>query len=158
MFLSLTANFSKQERQKAVNLASFYMFILLTVFLILGVGLLSFFGIQLTSLRIAGGLIIGYLGFEILFPAAIILPAQTAQGSTANDIAFMPLAMPSMSGLGAISVVIAMAARINMAETLQDEIYGYVVVTVGIAVSALICWLVLSAAGKVVKFMGGNGI
>ncbi|ASP48309.1 MarC family NAAT transporter [Cognaticolwellia beringensis] len=158
MFLSLTQDFSKQERQKAVNLATLYMFLLLSVFLIFGVQLLAFFGIELTSLRIAGGLIIGYLGFRMLFPAPISMPGGLTQQTTANDIAFMPLAMPSMSGPGAISVVIAMAARINTAETLQDELYGYIVVIAGIAVAALICWIVLSAATKVVKFMGVNGI
>ena len=68
MFLSLTANFDKAERKRAAKLSCVYMFLLLTTFLVSGVFLLSFFSISLSSLRIAGGLIIGYLGFRMLFP------------------------------------------------------------------------------------------
>ncbi|WP_345530735.1 MarC family NAAT transporter [Thalassotalea piscium] len=158
MFLSLTSNFSKKERQKTATLAAFYMFLFLTCFLLFGAHLLSFFGIQFTSLRIAGGLIIGYLGFKMLFPTPLEMHEETKQTTTANDIAFIPLAMPYMSGPGAISVVITMAAQINTSETLRDEIFDYSIVISGIAVSAFICWIVLSGASKVVKFMGTNGI
>jgi len=158
MFLSLTGEFSKQERQKTVNLAALYMFIFLSCFLFFGAHLLAFFGIELTSLRIAGGLIIAYLGFRMLFPAPIATASSSTNATSANDIAFMPLAMPSMSGPGAISVVIAMAAQINEAGSLQSEVIGFAVVTAGIAASACICWLVLSGASKVVKFLGNSGI
>ncbi|SEL72663.1 multiple antibiotic resistance protein [Colwellia chukchiensis] len=157
IFLSLTASFSIAERQKTAQLTASYFFIFLTCFLLFGAFLLDFFGIQFSSLRIAGGLIIGHLGFKMLFPAPMLME-NDQQTKTANDIAFIPLAMPYMSGPGAISVVITMAAQINTAETLHDELFGYLLVICGIAVSALICWLVLRSAPKIVKFMGANGI
>ena len=158
IFLSLTSNFSPKERQKTATLTATYFFIFLTCFLLFGSHLLTFFGIQFTSLRIAGGLIICYLGFKMLFPAPMVMHENQEQKNCANDIAFIPLAMPYMSGPGAISVVITMAAQINTAETLRDEVFGYGIVMIGIAISALICWVVLSSATKVVKFLGDNGI
>jgi multiple antibiotic resistance protein len=158
MFLSLTANFDNAERKRAARLSCFYMFILLSAFLVSGVFLLSFFGISLSSLRIAGGLIIGYLGFRMLFPHDINEEAGPGKVHNASDIAFVPLAMPMLSGPGSISVVIAIAAKVGELETTKELVMGYVTVAGGIAISAFICWLVLSASGKVVRFLGKGGI
>jgi len=157
MFLSLTANFDKAERKKAAKLCCLYMFLLLTAFLVSGVFLLSFFGITLSSLRIAGGLIIGYLGFRMLFPPHVETE-QTTKATNASDIAFVPLAMPILSGPGSISVVIAIAAQVGELATTRELVFGYLTVASGIAISAFICWLVLSASGKVVRFLGQGGI
>jgi len=158
MFLSLTANFNKDERRKAARLSCLYMFLLLVSFLIFGVFLLSFFGISLSSLRIAGGLIIGYLGFRMLFPPKVHDENESNKATEASDIAFVPLAMPMLSGPGSISVIIAIAAQVAELESTTELILGYITVTCGIAISAIICWLVLSASGKVVKFLGQGGI
>ncbi len=64
----MTTHLDNAERKRAAKLSCLYMFLLLTAFLVFGMFLLSFFGISLPSLRIAGGLIIGYLGFRMLFP------------------------------------------------------------------------------------------
>jgi multiple antibiotic resistance protein len=158
MFLSLTANFDKAERKRAAKLSCFYMFLLLTAFLVSGVFLLSFFGISLSSLRIAGGLIIGYLGFRMLFPPHADEETTTGKAKNAADITFVPLAMPMLSGPGSISVVIAIAAQVGELQTTKELVLGYITVACGIAISAFICWLVLSASGKVVRFLGQGGI
>ena len=158
MFLSLTANFDKAERKRAAKLSCFYMFLLLTTFLVSGVFLLSFFSISLSSLRIAGGLIIGYLGFRMLFPPQTDQQNNSIKAQDASDIAFVPLAMPMLSGPGSISVVIAIAAKVGELETSKELVLGYITVACGIAISAFICWLVLSASGKVVRFLGKGGI
>jgi multiple antibiotic resistance protein len=158
MFLSLTAHFDKAERKRAAKLSCLYMFLLLTAFLVSGVFLLSFFGISLSSLRISGGLIIGYLGFRMLFPPHTGEQNSSNKANNASDIAFVPLAMPMLSGPGSISVVIAMAARVGELETTRELVLGYITVACGIGISAFICWLVLSASGKVVRFLGKGGI
>jgi multiple antibiotic resistance protein len=157
MFLSLTANFEKSERKRAAKLSCMYMFLVLVTFLLFGVFILSFFGISLPSLKIAGGLIIGYIGFRMLFPPKLSGDVQS-NANSASDIAFVPLAMPMLSGPGAISVVIAMAADIGQSSTSGELVIGYLTVGCGIAASSIICWMVLNASGKVVKFMGKSGI
>lgn len=158
MFLSLTANFDKQERKKAAKLSCIYMFLILTAFLLFGVLLLSFFGISLSSLRIAGGLIIGYLGFVMLFPPHSKVGDEGNKSNHASDIAFVPLAMPMLSGPGSISVVIAIATEVDQLATLKEQVLGYSTVAIGIAIAAIICWLVLNASSKVVRFLGQSGI
>ena len=159
IFISITSGLTKKERNHIASMASMYMLIVLVVFLLLGAAILNFFGISLSALRIAGGLIVAYLGFRMLFE----------QGKSSSDIgqpnheeamsmAFTPLAMPMLSGPGSISVIMGAAAQIAELETFSDQMIGYGIVIVGILVTVLICWLVLRASGSVVRFMGASGI
>ncbi len=159
IFISMTANMSGGERRKTATLACFYMALLLLVFLLLGTLILQFFGISLRSLRVAGGLVIAYMGFRMLFPAEQVNNAASA-GSNRDpqSVAFTPLAMPMLAGPGSISVVLAMAAKVSEVELMTSRIWGYVVVAIGIAVSSAICWAVLWSSGSVVRFLGKNGI
>ncbi len=135
------------------------MALLLIVFLFFGTYILQFFGISLKSLRVAGGLVIGYMGFRMLFPAERTqIPGASESKQDARSLAFTPLAMPMLVGPGSISVVLAMAAHISAIEPLPSKIWGYVVVAVGIAISSLICWAVLWSSGAVVRFLGNSGI
>ena len=158
LFLALTSGFSAAESAKTAKLCTIYMFIVLTSFLFAGVFLLSFFGVSLPSLRIAGGLVIAYIGFRMLFPPAVIATTEKTVSGKPEDISFTPLTMPMLSGPGSISVIIAMASKIGEIEPMVHRVWGYGLVTVGIGISAFICWLVLRASDKVVKFMGATGI
>ena len=56
-------------------------------------------GISLPGMRIAGGLIVAFLGFQMLFPNPISdKEAMTKAAGEKYDIAFTPLAMPGLSG------------------------------------------------------------
>lgn len=73
------------------------------------------FGISIPGLRIAGGLIVAFIGFRMLFPqpARPALPeASSVAGGTPMDarIAFVPLAMPSTAGPGTIAMIISSAS------------------------------------------------
>lgn len=159
LFVTLTANASKEQRKHIALLCSLYMFGLLVLFLLLGSVILNFFGINLPSLRIAGGLIVATIGFRMVFDSKDedTEPKAVSQESL-SKIAFTPLAMPMLSGPGSISVVMSIAAQIAIVEPFSHQLMGYGVVIVGIAISAIICWLVLRASGSIVKFMGKTGI
>jgi len=72
------------------------MFGVLTVFLLLGPVILNFFGISLQALRIAGGLVIGIIGFRMLFEDNSKSEETKLTEKDANQIAFTPLAMPML--------------------------------------------------------------
>ena len=57
-FFALTSNFSLPERNRTAYKTAFYVFAILVVFLFFGRFVLSFFGISLPVLKIAGGLIV----------------------------------------------------------------------------------------------------
>jgi len=158
VFITLTSSLSQQERRRTATLACVYMGLLLTVFLLAGALILQFFGIGLQALRVAGGLIIAYMGFRMLFPANRADEAGDSSAIDPHSVAFVPLALPMLSGPGSISVVISMATEVAKVEDLFERVVAYGVVTLGIVLSAAVCWLVLVSSGTVVRFLGENGI
>ncbi|MCI4677288.1 MarC family NAAT transporter [Rhodoblastus acidophilus] len=151
LLIALTAGMTAEERNRQTLLGCVYAFCILATFLVAGRFIISFFGISLEGIRIAGGLLVSTLGFRMVFPKA-----ETGDEKVAaqKDIAFSPLAMPSLSGPGAISVVLATSAQIP-----NDRIVlGNIVVMIGIAVTAFIAWLVLRGSIYLVRFLGPTGI
>ncbi len=133
--MSITADLTDQERTEQIRRACIYMFCILTAFLVAGGLIMNFFGISIPGLRIAGGMIVSYLGFRMLFPeSAAISGQERAEARAKADISFTPLAMPSLSGPGSIAVVIGMSTTVQMSEHI---VVGYVLVAIGIAITAL---------------------
>jgi multiple antibiotic resistance protein len=158
LFVSLTSGTSAKARNRIAGQACLYAFGILVVFLLLGAAIIDFFGISIPGLRVAGGLIISVIGFRMLFPR----PATSTDGSDQSkphepEIAFTPLAMPSLAGPGSISVVLTAAAQIK---TIRPDDFAliYVAVILGMAITLAISYAVLRAAGAMVRFLGKSGI
>ncbi|EIM63260.1 MarC family NAAT transporter [Desulfobacter postgatei] len=157
VFLALTINNSKKERNRIAAKASIYMAIILLLFLCVGALILGFFNISIPGLRIAGGLIIIVTGIKMLFPDTnrtneVHLPSEN------ENIAFTPLAMPLLSGPGSISVVLSMSDRVSSAHSTKEMLIGYCVVALGIILTVFACWAVLRSSAKISRFMGKSGI
>jgi multiple antibiotic resistance protein len=151
LLIALTASMTPEERNRQTLLGCLYAFCILSTFLIAGRFIISFFGISLPGIRIAGGLLVSTLGFRMVFPPSAPAGEKVA---AQKDIAFSPLAMPSLSGPGSISVVLATSAQIP-----DDKIaLGNVIVLIGIALTTLFTWLVLRGSILLVRFLGPNGI
>lgn len=152
LFLAITPGLSTAERNAQAFKASLYMSGILIVFLAAGALIMSFFGISVPGVRIAGGLVISVIGFRMLFPQDAPLTEEAKNEATRkHDVAFTPLAMPSLAGPGSIAVILGVSAEIQRP-------VEYVIVGLGILLTAALCWLVLRAAGSLVDFLGKNGI
>ena len=68
-FLGLAGNMNSAERNRQSLMASVYVFIILMVAWYAGQVVMNTFGISIPGLRIAGGLIVAFIGFRMLFPA-----------------------------------------------------------------------------------------
>ena len=160
VFLAVTSNLSAESKHKLLKLTCIYMFSILIIFLLAGALILSFFGISVSALRIAGGLIITVLGFRMLFPtsAAEKENVTVSNYEEARGLAFTPLAMPMLSGPGSIAVIIGMAAQISEKESILLRLGGYAVVGLGILITVIICWLVLRSSTRITKILGPTGI
>lgn len=153
---TITANLTDAERTQQVRRACLYMFFILTTFLIAGGLIMNFFGISIPGLRIAGGLIVSYLGFRMLFPdSPAISKQEQAEALQKPDVSFTPLAMPALSGPGSIAVVIGVSSTIQERGAI---IFGYVVVAVGIAITAFVSYVVLRAATRLDRLLGTTGM
>jgi len=152
LFMSLSSGLSEKDKRHQAYMAGVYMFFILTFFLIAGALIMNFFGISVAGIRIAGGLIIMVVGFRMLFPTEKELsPQEEREAREKEDIALVPLAMPSLSGPGAIAVVLSVSSEIN-------HWYGYIVVAIGILATAVISYLVLRTSARLTKFLGVNGL
>jgi multiple antibiotic resistance protein len=154
LLVSLTTTFTPEERMDVVRRASIYMFGILMAFLVAGGVIMQFFGISIPGLRIAGGLVIAFVGFRMLFPAPP-RAAASAEPPAQRDIAFTPLAMPSLAGPGSIAVVIGMSST---AQASDHVIARHALIAGGIALTALFCYIVLKGSTGLAKRLGPSGI
>lgn len=154
VFLSLTENDDDTHRSWLAKKASFYMFLVLTIFLFAGTYIMSFFGISLPGIRIAGGLIIMRAAFSMLNPeepGRKLSHEDEESAKVKEDISFSPLAMPLLSGPGSIAVVIGLATQ-------AQSIIDYLLTTLAIILIALISYAILRAAPWATKFIGKTGM
>ncbi|XHR99398.1 UPF0056 inner membrane protein [Sphingomonas sp. DBB INV C78] len=158
LFVSLTTRMDDRRRKQQAIMGCIYAFGILVTFLLLGSAIVQFFGISVPGIRVAGGLIISTIGFRMLFPSP---PPVAAPGSELaaqdEDVAFTPIAMPSLAGPGSISVVLSSAAQIR-SHFPQEWQVVFAGVVVGMALTLVFSYLVLRAAGAMMRFMGAAGI
>jgi len=154
LFLSLTDRFSEQERIQTANKATLYMLGVLLTFLLIGTFILSFFGISLAGIRIAGGLIIMRAGYSMLNPekgGRKLTEEDEAAALEKEDISFSPLALPLLSGPGSIAVVIGFATQASGA---TDYLINGAAVVLVVAVT----YGILRLAPISAKYIGYTGL
>lgn len=154
LFVALTANFTRERQRQQAFLACVYSFAILVTFLLLGSVIVDFFNISVPGIRVAGGLIISTVGFRMLFPAP---PATGAAAGPEQEVAFTPIAMPSLAGPGSIAVVLGAAAQIRSIHP-DEWVLVYAAVIVGMLLTLLFAFAVLHAASGMVRFLGASGI
>ncbi len=153
VFLAITSNMMPEERLDQARRACIYTFAILVVTLGAGAVILAFFGISLPALRVSGGMIVANIGFGMLNPTPETEDPQDKYASSMikHDVAFTPLAMPMLSGPGAIAVTIGMATE---AETPLENL----AIVVGIALVCVVSLIVLRSSTRVVEYMGATGV
>lgn len=155
MFLTVGATIDARNREAL--LACIYAFAILATFLLIGGAIIAFLGTSVPGLRVAGGLIILVTGFRMLFPTSSIGPNYPGESRAQKlEIAFTPLAMPGLAGPGSISVVLTTAAQIRSIQV-EEAIWTYVAVTIGMAITLAASYFVLRAAGSMERFLGISG-
>ncbi len=155
VYLAMSPTFSHEERKETALHASVYFIIILFVFFIAGSIILSFFGISLTALRIAGGIIIFGSGAQLLgghmAKSRAINNKVKEEALEKEDISFTPLAMPLLSGPGSISLMIGYFSNYNA--WTDRGIVILALLTVG-----LVVYIVLRTSPLIFKFLGVAGI
>ena len=153
VFVALTKGMMPADKLQQARQACIYMFAVLVVTLLAGALILTFFGISLPALRLAGGLIVARIGFGMLNPEPEkdLPKAQQESLVDKRDLAFTPLAMPMLSGPGSIAVTIGMATEV-------DTPMENLPIIIGIALVSLVSWLVLRSSVRVVDWLGETGV
>src|SRR6202041_3999075 len=124
IFFTMTSTWTPQDRRRTAMKTGLWVFAILVTFLFFGRFVLYFFGISLPVLKIAGGLIVANTAWGMVTSTARITPAESHEAEVKEDISLTPLAMPLMSGPGAIGVVMALAASVNSAAAYLGLVLG----------------------------------
>ncbi|MCX8957691.1 MarC family NAAT transporter [Erwinia psidii] len=164
LFLGLAGEMSYAERSRQSLQASVYVFIIMTVAFYAGNAVMNTFGISIPGLRIAGGLIVAFIGFRMLFPqqqAGHSVEAEQkldelSEHRTVN-IAFVPLAMPSTAGPGTIAMIISAASTLHDRTPFSPWVLMLAPVLTFFSISVIL-WLCLRSSGAIMRLVGQGGI
>ena len=156
VFVGLTEDKNKLERNKIAFWTSLNVLIILLISFFAGKYILLFFGVTLNSLKIAGGLIIVSSGFALLTGdfnkhKGIKKEKVKRDIETRSDISLTPLAMPMIAGPGAMSLLI----------THNQELEGLnsmLIISGAIVLSTICIYLILKSSFYIVKILGASGI
>ena len=151
VFLTMTNGMNEHERKAIVRRATIVSFITLMVFTFSGQFLFKFFGISSNGFRIAGGVIIFKIGFDMLQARYSNAKLKEEEVKTyADDISITPLAIPMLCGPGAIANAIMLMDDASTF-TLKGTLIGI------IALVYFITFLILQASTRLVRILGETG-
>ena len=154
LFVSMTAGHSAEERRKIARVASLAVGVVLVVSAIGGQHLLAFFGISIASFKVGGAILILLMAISMMH-AAPARERQTqeeaAEAEDKDSIAVVPLAIPLLSGPGAISTTIIYA-------TARPSFVHIGLIVFCCALIALVTWLALRVAAPVSRWLGTTGV
>jgi multiple antibiotic resistance protein len=154
VFVVLTAGATRSERWAAAVRATTIAGAVLIGFALVGEPLIGFLGISLSAFRIAGGLLLFVIAFEMVFARREERKSAAAQSAVTRDdlrhIAVFPLAIPLIAGPGAISATILLESR-------APGIVGLIGLLIIIVLMIGSCALVFLGANSLERVLGETG-
>ena len=151
VFLTMTNGLSNEERNRIIKRATITSFLILIGFTFCGQFLFKFFGISTNGFRIAAGIIILKIGYDML--QARYSNAKLKEDEIkayANDISITPLSIPMLCGPGAIANgIILMSDASNWA--LKATLVGV------IGLVYILTYIILRLSTRLVRIMGETG-
>jgi multiple antibiotic resistance protein len=155
MFLALTVGMTGAERRQVAIRATIIAALALTFFALVGQKLLTLLGITLPAFRIAGGLLLFWIAFEMVFERRSERKNNVAKTAIDLDhirnVAAFPLAIPLMAGPGAITATMLLAGQTRGEPQLMMALIGI------IAFICAFCWLVFLFAERISQLLGVTG-
>jgi len=158
IFIGLTQNFDARSQKLIGRRALLVAFIIVTIFVVGGKFLFDFFGITVPAFQITGGILVFFIGFEMLQSKESSIKSTNLPGSrvsasqdTIMNIAVSPLGTPLLAGPG--TIVTSMSFVTEDAGPLQILT---VVLTFGVI--CLLTYLAFLFSDRLVKLIGQNVI
>ena len=147
VFLGLVGDRDEAERKKIAKTSCVTAFLIVACFVILGKYLFQLFGITIPAFKITGGILLFYVGFEMLESKPSRIHHQQ-DVEPDEGVAVSPLAIPILAGPG--TIVTAMS-NVTGGSYVQAAI-----VIVIFAVMILLTYLAFSTSELIVKKLGNH--
>ena len=154
IFISLTSNLDTSERSAISRTVVYSVLIILLLSLVLGEWILKFFGISMSSFRVAGGILILLMAISMMHAktsGAKRTAEEKEESENKDSIAVVPLAIPLLAGPGAISTVILYTHK-------TSSIMHYFFVGLVVVCTTIILFLAFKSVPYISKYMSQTGI
>jgi len=112
LFLSICEGLSRKEQLRLALISTITAFLTMTITLLTGHLILAFFEISVDAFRIAGGVLLGVSGMQML--NSKMLDQETHQKNDLSKVipvAIVPIGIPLTTGAGTISTVILFSGK-----------------------------------------------
>lgn len=152
IYAGLTKGASPQQARNMALRATGIASIILLIFALFGQELLGALHIELNSFRIAGGLMLFFIAFDMVFEKRTERREQRAEKIAATpeieDVSVFPMAMPMLAGPGAIAAVMLLMNEADGNLPEQGQILAALAAVLVITAAALV------AAGPLIRLLG----
>lgn len=165
LLLSLGQSLSVQERSRQIKQATLYVISILLVTYYAGMWIMNALDISMPGMRIAGGMVVAFIGFNMLFPRESVgnMPEadrakESMQTHPDPSIAFVPLAMPGTAGPGTMAMIISMSSKVDLVKAHYPAwVVWLAPIIIALLLGALF-YVCLKSANRLVKIIGHDGI
>ena len=157
-FIHYTQGFSKEQKQRTILISSFSAFVVIAVSALLGLKILEFFSIYMSSFQVGGGMLLLISSLNMLNAQPAEAKPQThdmedgaAKAAMGASIAVVPLTIPLLTGPATMSTVVIYAEKAKTFWQVGTLVaYGLV-----IALATALCF---ALAEPIARVLGRTGI
>jgi len=153
LFLGVTGGLSQKERFQVAIRTAIITFVILAAFAVAGAAILKTLGISIGAFRIAGGLLLFWIAFEMIFEERQERKRKAAAALSSdqlNNLAVFPLSIPIFAGPGSISAVILLASN-------DSGVMGHIVLLGLLLLVILLALGAMLIASRLDRFLGASG-
>jgi multiple antibiotic resistance protein len=162
IFFGATQGMEPKVRSAVSRWVSIYAFCIVAASLYIGAYVLSFFGISIPVLRVAGGIVVAMSGWRMLnapdateqrrseapaYPRSIDTPP--------SRLAFYPLTMPLTTGPGTISVAISIGA--GRPTAIHSLLWFFVETLAAALLLVMLVYLLYRHSARIADWIGTTG-
>jgi multiple antibiotic resistance protein len=163
IFNEVTALQSHAQRVALARRVAVYSTMVMLVALWAGTYILSFFGISLDALRIAGGIVVGVRAYEMLSAPGSqaarkeeeARPVGEAVSEDLAGYAFFPLTLPFTTGPGTIAVAVSIGTE--RPDGFAPMAAFYAGASFAVLAMAVLIWVSYTAADRLAAVLGVSG-
>ncbi len=153
-FVSLTSDMTQDEKNALATRSVILACIIALLFAITGKMILNFFGISIDSLRVAGGILLFTVAFDMILAKVSresITEKEINKSMDRSDIWIFPIALPLLTGPGTITtIIVLMGSAASIFQNIE-------VILSRLAIFG-ITWFTFHFSRRIYKFLGYTGM
>ena len=153
-FVGLTKDETPKRRLAILTRSVVLAFAVAIFFLFAGRALLSYLGVTVQAFSISGGILLFLAALPMLFGSrgGLQAPEPTERGSVGADISVFPLAIPLLSGPGAIATILLLTSQTG------GDMRKLIAAIIAIAVVFLVSFVSLYLGARLISLVGEGGV